>query len=74
MTPKTKLASGWGIASIIIAIAAFLLTNVLASKPEIAALDGRVKGLEEFRMETKADLREIKSDVKVLLQRIPEKR
>jgi cell division protein FtsB len=61
MTPKTKLASGWGIAGIIVAIAGFLLTNVLASKPALERLEEREKNHYEelrqsnMRIEAKVD-------------------
>jgi biopolymer transport protein ExbB/TolQ len=70
MTPKTKLASGWGIAGIIVAIATFLITNVLASKPELSTLAAKVQSIEMEQKETRTDLREIKGDIKLLIREV----
>lgn len=75
MTQRAKQGVTWvAIVTVILGIVGFALANVVASKPELERVSGRVHALEEFKAEAKTDLREIKSDVKLLLQRIPEKR
>ena len=75
MTTRGKQGVTWvAVVTLMIGILGFALTYVFAGKPELEEISGRVTALEQHRVEDKADIRELKADVKEVLKRLPEKR